>query len=102
MSFIRTILKINHVANNGQKFCLPGWTFVAGHCQKNLQPSQQILMCGDVRCGGVYNHVQVHPGFVRDVTELDSIGAKDFVNAALACGECDSIREVLISKLFAG
>ena len=45
---------------------------------------------------GVYNHVQVHPGFVQDVTELDSIGAKDFVNAALACGECHSIREVLI------
>ena len=47
---------------------------------------------------GVYNHVQVHSAYVQDIMELDSLGAKDFLNAALACGECDSIRQVLWFK----
>ena len=97
MSFIMAILKINHVPKNGQKFCLPGWTSVA-----EFAAIAANVVVRRRQMWGVYNHAPVHPGFVQDVTGLDSIGAKDFVNAALACGECHSIREVLISKPLAG
>ena len=47
---------------------------------------------------GVYRHVVLNPNFKQHVDELRTIGPRDFVNATLAAGECNSIREALRKK----
>ena len=47
---------------------------------------------------GVYHHVVRNPSFQKDAETIVSITPRDFLNAALAAGECRSIREALQKK----
>ena len=47
---------------------------------------------------GVYRHVVLQNGHARDVDDILSIESLDFLNAALAAGECKSIRDALRKK----
>ena len=44
---------------------------------------------------GVYRHVVLNNGHARDIDDILSIAPVDFLNAALAAGECYSIRDAL-------
>ena len=47
---------------------------------------------------GVYQHVVRSPAFKKDMEDIAAVTPRDFLNAALAAGECHSIREALQKK----